>query len=101
MFVERKEMKEDIFALALETLERRKSEIEKEIAEIHAELNGASPKANESRSERMKSYWAEKRAISTAKPAAKPRKRTAAEKKLISQKLKASWAKRKAAVVKK
>jgi hypothetical protein len=87
--------------LALEALDHKKSEIEKEIAEIRAELNGADPNKNQSRSERMKAYWAAKRSASAAKPETKSRQRTAAEKRLISQKLKAAWAKRKAAAAKK
>jgi hypothetical protein len=49
MFFERNKMKEDILKLALEALDHKKSEIEKEIAEIRAELNGADPNKNQSR----------------------------------------------------
>jgi hypothetical protein len=93
-------MKEDILKLALEALDYKKSAIEKEIAEIRAELNGAVPNTKQSRSERMKAYGTEKRAVSIAKPEPKRRQNTSAEKELISKKLKAAWAKRKAAAAK-
>jgi|WetSurMetagenome_2_1015567.scaffolds.fasta_scaffold217787_1 hypothetical protein len=95
-------MNAKILRLALEALEHRKTGIEKEIAEIQAELKGtgsSAPQATQSRSERMKAYWAAKRAgsIKIAKPkvARKRRQKTAAEKEALSKKLKAAWAKRK------
>jgi Skp family chaperone for outer membrane proteins len=85
-------MNQRILHLALEALDARKVAIEKEIAQLQSELK--SP-AKKSRSEKMKAYWARRRAESTA-PARKRRKRTAAEKKAQSQKMKAYWAKRRA-----
>ena len=100
-------MNSNILELAIEALQNRKTQIEKEIEELRAELSGARPKAERSgttQSERMTAYWAARRAAAgkTAsnkiKAAAKPgrRKKTAAEKKAISEKLKAAWARRKA-----
>jgi hypothetical protein len=96
-------MNAKIIQLALEALENKKTEIEKEIAEIQAELRvtrQTAPQARQSRSEKMKAYWAAKRAGSAkiAEPRAtrKRRKMTAAEKAALSKKLKAAWAKRKA-----
>jgi hypothetical protein len=98
-------MKEKILQLALEALEYKKTEIEKEIIEIQAELKGtksSAPKTKQSQSEKMKAYWAAKitGSAKTAKPvsklAGKRRRMTAAEKEALSKKLKAAWAKRKA-----
>jgi hypothetical protein len=98
-------MKAEILQLAIQGLEYKKSEIEKEIAELEAELKGtrsSDPNAMQSRSERMKVYWAAKRAgAANQKPAPKGRQKTSAERKLISQRMKAAWAKRKAAAAKK
>ena len=100
-------MNSNILELAIEALQHRKTQIDKEIEELRAELSGVRPKAASSgmtQSEKMKAYWAARRAAAgktastKAKADAKPRRRqkTAAEKKAISEKLKAAWAKRKA-----
>jgi hypothetical protein len=54
-----------ILVLALEALNSRKAQIEKEIGEIRKQLGGgelpgpfAAPAKNLSRSEKMKAYWA-------------------------------------------
>jgi|WetSurMetagenome_2_1015567.scaffolds.fasta_scaffold180018_2 hypothetical protein len=97
-------MKSDVFQLALEALNARKAEIEKQIAEIQAEIKGTSSKnvlnSKQSQSERMKAYWAARRAAklkSGKAPAAAKftrRRKTAAEKNAQSEKMKAIWAKR-------
>ena len=117
-----------LFELALEELNRQSAGIDEEIAALRAELRstgsavrqkGLAPSAGTRRkrtpaqrrahSERMKQYWARKRA-QAAKPAAgskrpaaagaKVRTWTDAEKKALSLKLKAAWRKRKAAAAK-
>ncbi len=93
-------METKILQLALEALENKKAVIEKEIAEIQTELKRSpAPQAKQSRSERMKAYWAVKRAgpVKIAEPTGKRRQKTAAEKAALSRKLKAAWARRKTA----
>ena len=95
-----------IIQLALEALAKRKAAIDAEIAELKSTANkksGGAPSkataARQSQSERMKAYWARKRA-EAAKPAArtqKPGSKSAAARKAISERMKAYWAKRKAA----
>jgi hypothetical protein len=84
-------MNQRILQLALEALEARRAQIDTEIAQLYAELGRP---AKKSRSERMKDYWARKRAESAA-PARKRRQMTAAQKKAVSKRMKACWAKRK------
>jgi hypothetical protein len=99
-------MKSEIYQLALETLNARKAEIEKQIAEIQIELKGTHSKSalqsEQSQSERMKAYWAAKRADNLKSDRvpidakAGRRKKTAAEKKAMSEKMRAVWAKKRA-----
>ena len=117
-----------ILELALEGLQKQKAQIDQEIEELRADLNGREaiaqatislPAAGRGRasraaqrkaqSERMRLYWATKRA-KAAKVAAAPktspgvapkrRAKTAAEKKALSLKMKAAWKRRKAAAKK-
>lgn len=96
-----------VIELALEALRGRRAAIEKEIAEIEAQLSGrrrGSAKATRTgnlQSERMKAYWARKRAES-GKPAKtagirKSGPQSAAARRAVSKRMKAYWAKRKAA----
>jgi colicin import membrane protein len=102
-----------ILQLAIEALENQRKTVEVEIAELSAQLKGgikseavsikprsgarkataAGPKI--SQSERMKAYWAAKRAQS-AQPRATTAKgpQTAASRKAISERMKAYWAER-------
>jgi hypothetical protein len=116
-----------IMELALEGLQGQKAGIEAELEMIQAELNGAgaavlkiksgavtgtakkrsrTPAERKAQADRMRQYWAAKRAkaakVSTApktSPAASPKRKakTAAEKKALSLKMKEIWKKRKAA----
>lgn len=115
--------------LALETLEKRRAEVEAEIEEVR-ELMGGIPRQTitkpvtptlvvvkrrsktaaerTAQSEAMKKYWAAKKTqvkVSTSTqpiPArAKRRPKTAAEKKVLSLKMKEAWARRRAAAAKK
>jgi hypothetical protein len=116
-----------ILELALEELERQKAAVLAEIETINAELKKAGPQpakkaktvtartgrksaktaaARKAQSQRMKKYWAVKKAKSAAakKAAAarpKARAKTAAEKKALSLKMKEIWKKRKAEAAKK
>jgi hypothetical protein len=103
-------MNQRILELALEELGRQKAAIDSEIESIQAELRGSSsagrvkavaavsaPKASAARkaqSERMKKYWAAKRASKKA-PVVKGKQRKATNK-AISNAMRALWAKRKA-----
>jgi len=94
-------MNQRILQLALEALESRKAQIEKEIAQLQAELGSPVKKSH---SEKMKAYWARKRAESAklsaaqapAAPMLKRKPKTAAQRKAQSKRMKAYWAKRKA-----
>lgn len=94
-------MKAKILGLALKALEHRKAEIEQEIFEIQAEMKGSRDIGKQlSQSERMKAYWAAKRADSAKiakapKASGKRRQMTAVEKEALSRKLKAAWVRRK------
>jgi hypothetical protein len=115
-----------ILQLAVEALERQKAGIDAEIEACRAELEGTgsgTPKkaepvvvpigrrgaqtlaARRAQSERMRQYWAAKRAQTSAtkktSPAsAKGRPKSAAEKKALSLKMKQVWAKKKAEAAK-
>jgi len=95
-----------VIELALEALRGRRAAIEKEIAEMEAQLSGRrrgsakGTRAGNLQSERMKAYWARKKAKS-----GKPQKtavvrksgpQTAAARKAVSMRMKAYWAKRRA-----
>jgi hypothetical protein len=115
-----------ILELALEGLQKQKAGIDAEIEAIQAELRGKgsavrqarlfpsavtgkrkrTPAGRKAQAERMRLYWAEKRAkaakIAAApktSPSASPKRKakTAAEKKALSLKMKQIWKKRKAA----
>jgi hypothetical protein len=99
-----------IIELALEALKSRKAAIDEEIEDLQAELRSlVKPSARKSQSERMKAYWARKRAESAKLSAAQApktvvrrrRPRSAAQKKAQSERMKAYWAKRRADVPKK
>ena len=97
-----------IVELALEELNRRENAIETEIAELESELSSSRhgswrSTAGKSQSQRMKEYWAQRRANSAKLSASAPGKRrpkTAVEKKALSKRMKTYWAKRKAAAQK-
>ena len=100
-----------IIELAVEALEKRKAAVETEIAGLKSAMSkqqghaAATAKAapRRSQSERMKAYWARKRAAAkVSKPVEvrKPGSQSAASRKAISERMKAYWAKRKAAKVK-
>ena len=75
-------MEQRILTLAIETLQQKKAEIKKEIAELRAQLDGARPEASmpvpkkrtlklspaerKRRSKRMTAYWAARRKAKTA-----------------------------------
>ena len=100
-----------VLELAIESLERRKAEIDAEIAELQAQIKGGAPAAGRSmtaaqraaQSRRMKAIWKQRKAR-----AAKPVKKaasgkqpwSAAARKAVSERMKAVWAKRKAAAKK-
>ena len=116
-----------ILELALEGLQKQKADIEQEIEMVRAELRGRAPAVpsrfvpaarsgkrrsrtpaeRKAQAERMRKYWAAKRAkvakVATApktSPAAGAKKRrakTAAEKRALSLKMKEIWKKRRAA----
>jgi hypothetical protein len=113
-----------LLELAIAELKRQKAGIDEEIEAVRAELGSTaptipqtvlipsagtrrrrSPAARKAHSERMRKYWAAKRAQTTRpaavakKPAggAKVRSWTDAEKKALSLKLKEAWKKRAAA----
>jgi len=103
-----------VVELALDALKARRTAIEKEIAEIEAELRGRrrrgpakATRAGNLQSERMKAYWARKRAAS-GKPSGKAKAgvirksgpQSAAARKAVSERMKAYWAKRRAAAAK-
>jgi hypothetical protein len=81
-------MDQRVIELALEALEARKAQIDREIAQLRGGTG-----ARNSQSQRMTEYWAQRL------PAApkRQRPRTAAQKKAQSERMKAYWAKRKAA----
>lgn len=109
-----------ILELALETLEIQKAAIDAELAAIRAELDGVSPAfraprsvasagtrrktsripaGHKTQSQRMKEYWAAKRAQAPKNrplARAKGRMKTEAEKKALSIKMKEAWNRRKA-----
>jgi nucleoid-associated protein YgaU len=119
-----------ILELALEGLQKQKAGIDQEIEMIQAELSGRgstvrekpfvpavgtargrlrTPAERKAQGERMRQYWAAKRAkaakVTTApktSPAAGPKRRmkTAAEKKALSLKMREIWKKRRAATAK-
>jgi hypothetical protein len=118
-----------ILELAIEELERQRGGIDAEIEMVRAELKSAgsavrkpipipaagtprrrsrTPAERRAQSERMKQYWAAKRAQAArppvkapAPPAAKRRPKSDAEKKALSLKMKEVWKKRKLAVAEK
>jgi hypothetical protein len=119
-----------ILKLAVEALEKQKEGINAEIEMFRAELEGAgsrttkqeksavprtrkrgpqSKAARRAQSQRMREYWAAKRAqvakltaaVATSPDSAKRRRKTAAEKGALSLKMKQVWAKRKAEAKKK
>jgi len=116
--------KSRILELALETLEKQRTEIEREIEEIREFQDGKkrvfarnpeisalvvvtrrsrTPAERKAQSERMKQYWAQKKAPAASKTAGvrtKVRAWTAAEKKALSLRMKEVW-KRRAAAAKK
>ena len=67
-----------ILELAMEALLQKKAQVDREIAEVSAQLEKSAPKV-------------------TAKAVRKRRKFTAADRKAMSQRMKAAWAKRKKA----
>ena len=100
-----------IIELALEALKARKAAVETEIAEVEAELRGIHRRIPEKmlrvrnlQSERMKAYWARKRAESQKLSGAATRARairksgpqSAAARKAVSERMKVYWAKRRA-----
>ncbi len=95
-----------ILELALETLEKQKADVEKEIAELRGGNHRSQQvvgkkRAHKSKSATMLTYWERKRAESSstgtsAKAASKRRPKSPAERKALSKKMKAVWAKRKA-----
>lgn len=110
-------MNQRILELAIEELKRQKAAIDLELDALRAELGGAasagrvkaiatdavrrrgkSSAARKAQSERMKKYWAERRAPKAAvKKAAAPNKKLGkASSKAISEAMRAYWAKRKA-----
>jgi hypothetical protein len=110
-----------ILQLAVEALEIQKAGIDAEIESLRSELGGtgagitmeAEPVVipigkkparmlaeNRAQSERMKRYWAAKRA-QTSPAGVKGRPKSAAEKKALSLKMKQVWAKRRAEAAKK
>jgi hypothetical protein len=115
-----------ILQLAFEALEIQKAEIDAEIETLRAELEGTGSGAprkakpvvipigrrrtrtlaeNRAHAERMRRYWAAKRAQTSAtkktSPAsAKGRPKSAAEKKVLSLKMKQVWAKKRAEAAK-
>jgi hypothetical protein len=112
-------MDKRILELAVETLERRKAEIEAEIEIFQGQLGiktpitiptvvASTPKGRRSKtaaereahSERMKAYWAEKRGKS-AKPKAAPKRAGKDANQSRSEKMKAYWAARRAQKAKK
>lgn len=105
-----------ILELAIEALEKQKAAVETEIAGLKSAMSkqrgraAATAKAgsNRSQSDRMKAYWARKRAekakVSNRSKAKgvvrKPGPQSAAARRAISKRMKAYWAKRKAGKVK-
>jgi len=117
-----------VLELALESLNRKRAGIDEEIETLQNELEGTGTAIREmtspvtrrgrkrtaaerkAQAQRMRKYWAEKRALA-AKPAAavkkpfpasaKVRTMTAAHKKALSLKMKQVWRKRRAAAGKK
>jgi len=95
-----------VIELALEALRGRRAEIEKEIAEMEAQLSGRGrgsrkgARGGNLQSERMKAYWARKRAESGKPQKTAVRRKsgpqTAAARKAVSKRMKAYWAKRRA-----
>jgi hypothetical protein len=97
-----------ILELALEALEERKSQIDKEIAGLQAEIGRPTSGARKSQSDRMKAYWEKRRAeaakTALAKAPAVAKKsgpQSAAARKAVSDRMKAWWAKRRAKAPKK
>jgi hypothetical protein len=98
-------MNSKVLELAIQALESQKAKIDQEIAELQSELKGTRSPAAQSgmtQSERMKAYWAAKRAAKSGSARISShknvqRRRTAAEKKAMSEKMRAVWAKRRAA----
>jgi hypothetical protein len=116
-------MDQRILELAVAELKRQKANIEAEIEMIRTELNGAetgaakevkptaprigrrTPAQRQAHAQRMREYWAAKRA-QVMKPATAPkmsptasnkaRAKTDAQKKALSLKMKAVWKKRRA-----
>ncbi len=95
-----------ILELALETLEKQKADVEKEIAELRAGSHRRQKVfgkrgAQKSKSAAMLAYWERKRAgssstVRSAKAESKRRPKSPAERKAMSKKMKVVWAKRKA-----
>ncbi len=103
-----------ILQLAIEALEQKRKAVEVEIAELSAQLGSGirgkkrsvTPRSvirklrtagqKMSQSERMKAYWAAKRA-QAAKPKTAKGPQSAASRKAISERMKAYWAERRKA----
>jgi len=97
-------MDKRILELALEALEARKAKIVVEIGELQAELKRShgSEGKKQSPSERMKAYWARKRAeseksVGVAASGHSRGPQSAEARKAVSERMKAYWEKRKAA----
>ena len=102
-----------ILELAVEALQQQKAQIEADIKTVQAELKSAglgisesekpqrrrrSPAERRAHAQRMRKYWAAKKAQAKPRTAvAKVRTKTEAEKKAISLRMKEAWKKRKAA----
>jgi cell division septum initiation protein DivIVA len=118
--------KQRLLSLALEQLEKQKRQVEADMEDLRAEITGGptvtqapsktAPSARKGKertaaqrrahSQRMRAYWAEKRAqVANARKThpGKPKRRpkTAAEKKALSLIMKKAWARRKAAAASK
>jgi hypothetical protein len=102
------DMRTRLLELALETLETKKADIEREIAAIQAQLKSAIPghpvtetglrtEAQRKRLSRaMKAAWKRRRAATTKSPVAKKGPWSDAARKAVSERMKAYWAKRRA-----
>jgi hypothetical protein len=114
-------MDQKILELAIETLQKRKADIEAEIEALRGQIKGATPAPalkttsvslgrhrvrtpaeRRAQAERMKAYWAAKKGSkpATKAPSAKAgfvkSAKSAAARKAQSEKMKAIWAKRRA-----
>jgi hypothetical protein len=98
---------ERLISLAIEALERRKDAIQADIDALLAREGGrqrSTGRVAGSRSEKMKAYWAARKALSAKAPRPEKARRarrsgpqSPAARKAVSDRMKAYWAKRRAA----